>query len=197
MIKKILMIVFCFLLSACSLFSPVNLQQTNQYVLDKLPNSVHKSRHHTTILIVPPTTRPVYNTKQMVYTDKQYQVKYYVKNQWAETPSQMLQSLLVQSFQNTHYFRSVVTLPYSGEYDYMLNTNILDFQQDFTTAQPKVKIVVDVKLIRINQVIASKYFSITLPMVNATPYSGVIVSNQAMAILLNRILIFCFENLPR
>jgi cholesterol transport system auxiliary component len=197
MIKQILIVIACFIVSSCSLFSPINVKQSNQYVLNKLPNLPPQSRHRTTILIAPPMTRPIYNTTQMIYTDKQYQVKYYVKNEWAETPSQMLKLLLVQSLQKTHYFRSVVTLPYSGEYDYVLNTTILDFQQDFTAEQPMMKILVDVKLVRAsnNRLIASTHFSLAAPMSHASPYAGVIASNQAVAVLLNRIALFCFDNL--
>ena len=76
------------------------------------------------LLISVPETIPVYNTTEMAYMIKPYQIAYFSLNQWAETPAEMLQPLLVQTLQNTHHFKAIVTPPYSGHFDYVLNTQI-------------------------------------------------------------------------
>jgi hypothetical protein len=45
-----------------------------------------------------------------------------------------------------------------------------------------------------NQVIASKQFSVTLPIKNATPYNGVLVANKAVSRVLAELAQFCTEN---
>lgn len=102
-------------LSACSLIMPAKANVQNKYLINKLPDNVPvKKTHSVIVLIAVPTSRPIYNTTQMAYTLKPYQISYFSENEWAETPAEMLQPLLVQTFQDTNYFREIVTPPYSG-----------------------------------------------------------------------------------
>lgn len=110
---RYLMILSFIILSGCSMLAPVKPEQTSNYVLNRVPSNIpHKSGHGGTILVLQPDTRPVYNTTRMAYTDKPYQVAYFGQNEWAETPSQMLQPLIMQTLQNTHHYHAVVSPPY-------------------------------------------------------------------------------------
>ena len=84
------------------------------------------------LMVLQPETNPAYNTTQMAYTKKPFEVSYFAENRWIETPGQMLQPIIVQTMQRTHHFRAVITPPFIGSYDYILNTQILEFQQDYT-----------------------------------------------------------------
>lgn len=194
-----LLICCMFLLTSCSLFSPVKIKQTT-YVLNRIPyHTPRANTHHATLLIATPETKPVYNTTQMAYTIKPYQVAYFSENQWAETPSQMLQPLLVQAMQNTHYFHAVVTPPFMGRYDYTLNTQILELIQDYTYHPAVVLVKIEAQLLNglTNRVIATKEFFICKPIICKTPYGGVIAANLAVEVMLNEIVTFTLENMHR
>lgn len=175
------------LLTSCSLFSPLPADSNSTYVLNTLPSYIPKREQHaSTILVMPPDTQPVYNTTQMAYTIKPYQIAYFGRNQWAETPSQMLLPLIVQSLQNTRYFHAVVTPPYAGRYQYLLTTQILKLQQNYVKFPHVVELVVRAQLTRTatNQVVAIKQFTVSVPIKCRTPYSGVSAANQATAKIL-------------
>lgn len=179
-------------LSGC--LSPVKIDNQHTYMLNSLPASVPSSHHKAgTILVLPPETRPIYNTTQMAYTIKPYQIAYFSINQWGETPGQMLHPLLTQTLQNTRAFRAVVTPPFVGPYRYVLSTQILTFEQDFTQRPALLRLTARVQLMGMikNQIIATRVFSITTPLYQSTPYGGVVAANQATEQLLKDIARFC------
>lgn len=197
LVKMIFIVACASALTACSLFSPVKIDQ-NTYVLNQFPLYVPAKSHRSlTLLVASPETRPVYNTTQMAYSIKPFQVAYFSENLWAETPSQMLQPLLIQTLQNTHALHAVVTQPYAGRYDYILNTQILQLLQDYTLRPAVVQLWIRVQLVGAtsNRVIATKDFIICEPILQRTPYGGVIAANMAMETALRRITEFCLEKM--
>ncbi|MGB0784414.1 MAG: ABC-type transport auxiliary lipoprotein family protein, partial [Marinomonas sp.] len=77
------------------------------YTLDKIPHNV--ARHHTnniSILVQTPTTKPIYDSTQMMYREKAYKISAYAVSEWAKTPAQMLQSLIVETLQKTSLFKA-------------------------------------------------------------------------------------------
>lgn len=196
--KNILIILCVFMLSACSLLSPVKTDTANKFILNKVPEVVPTKKMHSAILLVAaPETRPIFNTTQMAYTIKPYEIAYFSQNQWAETPAEMLQPLLVQTLQNTHHFKAIATPPYNGHFDYVLNTQILELTQDFTHRVPMLVMTVRAQINRIstNEIIATKQFSFTQPIPQGTPYGGVYAANNAAAFILERIAAFCLEKI--
>lgn len=184
-------------LTGCSFLSPVNIESQTNYLLNTIPKNIpHKRTRPITLLVLPPDTRPIYNTRQMAYTVKPYEVSYFSQNQWAETPSQMFQSLLTETLEHTHYFKTVVTTPYSGPYQYALSTQILEIRQDYTN-YPKVCITLNVKIIdaRTSAVIAIKQFSVSIPITQKSPYAGVIAANKASARILSEVAKFSINNI--
>ena len=104
-------------LTGCSMFSPVAVDDSSTYMLTTIPSNIPKhARGAGTILVMTPDTQPAYNTNHMAYTTKKYQIAYFGRNQWAETPSQMLLPLIVQTLQNTQYYRAVAASPYNANY---------------------------------------------------------------------------------
>src|SRR5262249_9060468 len=98
MIRNAIITFGIFLLAGCSFFSPVKTDSPNKYLLNRIPAVVPtKPTRSITLLVFAPETQPIFNTTQMAYTIKPYQIAYFSKNQWAETPTEMLQPLLVQT----------------------------------------------------------------------------------------------------
>jgi cholesterol transport system auxiliary component len=132
----------------------------------------------------------------MAYTIRPYQVQYFGENQWAETPSEMLSPLLVQTLQNTKHYRAVVSAPYSGIYNYALSTRILRFEQDYMHKPHAFKLTARVSINRMsnNQLVAAKEFVISTPISNQSPYGGVIAANNATRQLMREIAKFSLQN---
>lgn len=182
---------------SCSLLSPVKTDQANAYVINAVPDHVvQRQRQSTTMLVAVPDTRPVFDTTKMAYTTKLYRVGYFSQNQWAETPSQMLLPLMTQTLQNTHMYRAVLTPPYAGRYDYVLSTQITQLQQNYTRKPALLQFSLRANIISMtsNQVVASRQFSVSLPIRNATPYNGVLAANKVVSQVLAQLAQFCTEN---
>jgi len=62
-----------------------------------MPDDVpHEPGRAATLLVLLPEISPAYDTARMAYSVKLYQLAYFRDNEWAETPAQMIQPLLVQ-----------------------------------------------------------------------------------------------------
>ncbi len=182
-------------LSAC--FSPVKVTTPSTYLLTDTPeSSFHKHTRAATLLVVPPEVSAAYQTIEMAYSIKPYQLSYFSNNRWAETPSQMLQPLIIQSLQNRHYYHAVVTPSYIGHYNYLLKTQLLELQQDFTQKPIVYRLVLRAQLssAATSRVLAVKQFNVEVPVARATPYAGVIAANQATVIMLRELANFCLKN---
>jgi cholesterol transport system auxiliary component len=181
--------------SGCTLFTPVNID-TKKNMLSNIPLDLpSEGTHSTTLLVLVPETIPAYATTQMAYSAQTYQIEYFTKNAWAETPSQMIQPLIVQTLRNTHYFREVLSPPYFGDHTFGLRIEILELKQDFTSEPAVLQVAMRISLSRnaTNQVIATKELSVSQPMSEKTPYAGVVAANEAMPKLLLALAEFVVE----
>lgn len=198
LIGKILAALSVMMLSGCSLLSPVKSDNQTTYVLNSLPCNLATYRAHaTTLMVMQPEISQAYNTTEMAYSIKPYQIAYFSQNRWAETPAQMFYPLLVQTLQNTHFFHAVVTAPYTGNYDYILTTQILQLLQDFSWCPARVQFTVRVQLSKVatGKVIATKQFTVLQPFRNRFPYAGVFAANHATAKMLQEITQFSLDKI--
>lgn len=183
-------------LTGCGL-SPVSSDPNATYLLNTLPSHIpDKHRDAGTIFVMTPQTQPSYNTTRMAYTVKPYQIAYFARSQWAETPAQMLQPLIVQSLQNTHYYHAVASAPYMGKYRYVLTTDIVKLQQNYVMHPVSAEFFVRAQLSQAatGQVIATKMIAVRVPIRCKTPYGGVMAANNATGKLLAELTNFCIEH---
>jgi cholesterol transport system auxiliary component len=195
--KNILILLMgLFLLSGCSVFSPVKTETQTTYLINKAPHPISKRANRSiNLLVTPPEANSIYNTTDMAYTTQPYQIGYFAKSSWAEPPTQMLQPLIIQTLQKTRYFHSVGSLSTIGQYNYILNTQLLQLQQDYAKFPHVLHFVLRAQIINANtnQVIASKEFSTNEPLNRNDPYSGVMAANKAAATVLNQLAQFCLR----
>lgn len=197
-LKNIVFSLNIILLTSCTLFSPINLEK-KKYVINKAPIDLPKKQTQLiTLLVLSPQTKAIYNTTEMAYTTQPYKIDYFSQNEWAETPAQMFQPLIVQTLQNTHYFNAVFTPPYSGHYTYILRTQILELLQDYISQPAMLRLTIRFQLSdgADNKVIGSKTFSVNEPIHKNIPYAGVIAANNAAAKILKSFTIFTLKQLP-
>ena len=183
------------LFSGCALFSPVKID-TKRNVLSDIPLDLpSETTHSATLLVLIPETMPAYATTQMAYSAQAYQISYFSKSEWAATPAQMIQPLIVKTLRNTHYFSEVLSPPYFGRHTFALHVEILELKQDFTSEPAALQLALRIYLNReaTNQIIATKELSVREPMSERSPYAGVLAANEAMPKLLRELAKFVVE----
>ncbi|MFV8782525.1 ABC-type transport auxiliary lipoprotein family protein [Microbulbifer sp. SA54] len=184
------------LISGCSLFSPLETEM-RVAVIDQLPpEGPRREPRAATLLVLPPSINPVYDTTRIAYRTRPHQVDYFSLHEWGATPAQMLLPLLAQTLENTHSFDTVVSPPYFGPYRYALRTEILELTQDFTSDPATLHLSLRVQLIDggSNRVIASRGIYLHEPMLEKNPYAGVVAANGATALALQQIAGFVIEH---
>ena len=192
----IILLLGLFLVAACSVFSPIKTEPNTTYLINTVPQPITKrTKHSLNLLVSQPEASPIYNTTDMAYTIQPYQIGYFVKSSWAEAPTQMLQPLIIRTLQKTHYFHAVGSLSTIGRYSYILNTQLIQLEQDYSKMPHVLHFVLRAQIVNAytNQVVASKEFSVNEPITRNDPYSGVAAENRAAAIILNQLAQFCLR----
>ena len=183
------------LFSGCTLFSPINID-TRINVLSNIPLDLPSERTHSaTLLVLVPETMPAYATTQMAYSTEPYQIAYFTKNEWAATPSQMIQPLIVAAVRNTRYFSEVLSPPDFGPHTFALRIEILELKQDFTSQPAMLQLAMHISLSRetTNQIVASEQLRVSEPMAEKSPDAGAAAANEAMPKLLRELAKFVVE----
>lgn len=170
------------LLAGCSILSPPQSEPANA-ILSKVPDQVpFEPGQASTLLVQRPEISPAYDTPRMVYTVKPYQLAYYRDNQWAETPAQMIQPLLVRTLQQTGFFQAILNSPDSGQASYTLRTEVAELVQDYTRSPPSARLVLHLQLFdESGQVVAEREITERQTMQAATSHAGVDAANEALA----------------
>jgi cholesterol transport system auxiliary component len=187
-----------FLLTSCSILSPVSTDNYTTYVINSTPKIIRKSNSHGILYVNMVKADPLYETNAMAYTSQAYQVDYFAKNRWAETPAKMLQPLILKTLQNTHYFHAVTSSTNSVSYNYILNIRLIELRQIFYIHSSSVIFSIHAEMIntRTGQITASRDLTTELPVRNMTPRGGVAAANQAVAMTLKKLAYFCFRAAP-
>lgn len=186
------------LLAACAIPPAADVPVTTG-LIDKVPADLpNGTRRAATVLVFRPEARPVYDTMQMAYTLRPHQVAYYGRNQWGETPAQMLQPLLVRALERTGHFSAVLAPPHAGAYTYALRTEIVELLQDFTQEPPVLRLVLRVRLSDgpTDRTLAMREIALREPMREKAPYAGVVAANDAMAQALRELAVFVLAQAP-
>jgi cholesterol transport system auxiliary component len=168
-------------------------------LLDQLPTDVpRRAPSAATLVVFPPEARPALDTTQMAYATRPHQIAYYARNQWAETPPQMLQPLLVRTLEATGAFHAVVRPAGTGTATLALRTDITELLQDFTRDTPVLRLGLRVRLSdeRTRAVLATREIAIDEPMALKSPDAGVAAANAALAKALRAVAQFALDAAP-
>ncbi len=185
------------LMSACSMFSPVKTETATTYLINASPSpSTKRPNGHINLLVSTPSADSIYDTTDIAYTTRPYQIGYFVKSNWAQPPTQMLQPLLIQTLRKTRYFHEVSGAGGAVTYNFMLNTHLVKLQQDYSRWPHQLHFVLRAELIDLStsHLVASKEFAVHEIIPQNDTYAGVVVTNQAAAQLLRQVAAFCLRN---
>ncbi|MBI2786824.1 MAG: membrane integrity-associated transporter subunit PqiC [Legionella longbeachae] len=166
-------------LIACS---PVKLSVSNQYQLSAYSmKQLAKAHGPITLLVTAPEAAAGYQTEQMLYIKKPFELEAFVKNAWINPPADMLYPLILQSLQKTNLFKAVTSNAYTLGADYRLDTQLLFLEQNFLKKPSVLEFSVKMVLTHVsdNKVLASRILNLKIPCPTDTPYGGVIAANKA------------------
>lgn len=177
--KNKLIAIACWLLTACA---PIQNAVNNQYKLESFSaNKTTKQKTALTILVSQPDAIAGYQTDQMLYINKPFELSTFAHNAWVSSPANMLYPLIIQSLQQSNYFYAVVSGPDADKTDYRIDTQLFALQQNFLSKPSSIELVANVVLthVRDNRVVSSRLISEHIPCPEETPYGGVIAANKA------------------
>jgi cholesterol transport system auxiliary component len=136
---------------------------------------------------------PGFDTLQMAYVRRPYELDYFATAEWADTPARMLGPLLAQALEQAGSFRAVVQTPGSIPADLRINAELIRLQQNFGTRPSHVELALRVQLIdvRAKRILASRLFEEAENAPTDDAYGGVTAANVALQRLLERLTAFC------
>lgn len=168
-------------------------------MLDQLPAEVpHRAASALALVVFPPDAQPAVDTVQMAYATKPHQIAYYTRNEWAETPPQMIQPLLLRTLEATGAFHAVVPPPAAGMPALALRTDVVELVQDYTREPPVLRLALRVRLgdERSHAVLGTREIAVQEAMQQAGPEAGVHAANAAIAKALREVAQFVLEKAP-
>ena len=145
------------------------------------------------IAVAPPRAWPGFDSPQMAYVQRAYELDYFATNRWADTPPRMLGPLLARALEQTGSFRAVVQAPSTVPADLRLDVEIIRLQQNFAARPSREELGLRAQLtdVRARRVIASRVFEEAESAPSDDPTGGVAAANAALQRLLAQIVDFC------
>jgi cholesterol transport system auxiliary component len=194
--RFILIALVVLIASGCSLLSPVRIE-TKKAIINKIPSQIpQEKRRESTLLVFVPEAESVYDTTKIAYTTQPYEIAYFHEYEWGEKPAAMIQSVLVKTLQETHYFNAVVIPPYLNAYSYALNSKLIELNQDYSSSPAMLRFAIRFELRdgAENRVIATKEMVVHEPMREKTPYAGVVSANDAAEKIMRQVTTFVLQS---
>jgi len=156
-----------FALGGCSLPSLGSGPPPDLYVLS--PKSTFSDDIPTVawqLVVEEPSTAKGIDTDRIAIAPQPLEVKYFGGARWADRAPRMVQQLLIQSFENTKKIVSVGRQSIGLRSDFVLKTELREFQAEKTPeGGTVVRVRVNLKLVRpvLGQIIASESFESVKP----------------------------------
>lgn len=174
------------LLVACS---GVNLPALTKYQLLGINTKAMEGKSRgTSILVNQPTATAGFQTNQMRYAKKPYEIASFSKNVWMATPADMIYPLVMESLQNTRHFGAVEGVPFTALTDYTLDVKLLKLLQNFVEKPSRIELIIKATVSNSShRILASKTFYQKVITPQDNPYGGVLAANKATAVVMQQL----------
>lgn len=148
-----------------------------------------------TLVISLPRAAAGYDSQRMIYLRQPYELQYFARSQWVDTPARMLQPLIAAAVGRSGKFRAVVPMPASVAGDYRLETELLQLQQEFLSRPSRVRLSLRATITEMatRRVVAWRQFDALVPATTDDPYGGVVATNRAVDEVLEQLAAFCAD----
>jgi cholesterol transport system auxiliary component len=148
-----------------------------------------RPRRDVVIEVAPPRAWPGYDTPQIVYLQRAYELDHFATHRWADTPARMLGPLVAEALEQTGSFAAVVRGPSGVPADLRLNVELVRLQQNFMFRPSRVEVALRVELVDVHarRIVASKVFEGSEPAPTDDAIGGVTATNVAVGRILEQI----------
>jgi cholesterol transport system auxiliary component len=181
------------LLGGCTGLRPT-IENGNTYVLAARPMAKSvRERHDVVLEVSAPRASPGFETAQIAYVQRAYELDYFAVNRWADTPSRMLGPILTQALEQSGGFSAVVQSPSIVPADVRIVSELVRLQQNFETHPSRIELALQVQVFDVHnkRLLATKLFETTESAPSDDPYGGVTAANAALQRILEQIVDFC------
>jgi cholesterol transport system auxiliary component len=157
-----------------------------------------EARPGPSLFVPQPVVRGGLDSRRMVYVARPYELSYFARNEWADTPARMLHPLIVQALETNGAFRAVVSASNAVASDLRLDTELLALQQEFLERPSVARVAIRAQLVDLSsrRVLATEVLEAEELAPTDDPYGGVIALNRALARVLEDLAAFAARASP-
>jgi cholesterol transport system auxiliary component len=184
------------LLGGCTGLPTAQVPSPDLFVLEAKPiAAVANAKRDLVLEVAKPRARPGFDTPQMAYVQRPYELDYFANSRWADTPSRMLAPLFVQALEDSGAFKAVVQGPDPVPADLRVDLELVRLQQDFRIRPSRVELTVQAQLFDLHarRVLATRTFDEIETAPTDDAYGGVTAANAALQRLLQSVATFCVD----
>lgn len=149
--RRILGIASCMVpLAGCSLLFPPSAPQLYR-LAPRTDDAPHGRMLHAQLVVVAPMASDSLDTERIALTRNQETLDYFANSAWTDRAPRLLQGLMVDAFENSGRIAAVGFGSSDISPDYMLETDLRDFQARYTGTgdqPPTVTVRLDAQLIK-------------------------------------------------
>ncbi|MDP3609296.1 MAG: ABC-type transport auxiliary lipoprotein family protein [Methylophilus sp.] len=182
-------------MTGCSSILSKQVSQTVYYSLDgvqtkaQIDNAAHTVNALPTLAVHIPKAAAGFDSRRMMYSRSQHQLEYFARSEWVDTPSHMLQPLIVSAIERTHSYSAVVPKLPAAKTDLKLESEILSLVQDFNTKPSTVRFTLRVTILNnaTGKIVALREFDERVTAVTDDPVGGVKAANVAVNNVLEKL----------
>ncbi len=152
-----------------------------------------------TLIVETPRAAAGFDTRDIAYVRRAHEVEYFAVHQWVDTPARMVAPIMVQALQRSGRLRSVVLALTVAAGELLLETELVRLQQDFTRTPSHVRMSMRVLLVdaATRRPLAWRELDAVVLSPSEDPYGGAVAANAALAQVLQQLVAFVVQSVPR
>jgi cholesterol transport system auxiliary component len=191
------------LLAGCSVLKPSGSSPPRFFTLgpapagsvQQVPQPLPANAHAPALLVLAPSAAAGFDSQRIIYIRQNQQIEYFAHNEWVDTPSRMLQGLLVEALARSGAFSAVSPASGAAGGDLRLDTAIVRLQHEFQSPPSRVRFTLRATLVEDHsrRVLAWREFDTVVPAASDDPYGGVTAANEAVQTTLQQLAAFSRE----
>lgn len=146
-----------------------------------------------------PVADAALNTARIALRHNPVSLEYYARANWVDTAPRMIQTLLVESFENSASIVSIGRQSVTLRADYSLLTDLREFQAEYIDGgPPRIRIRLNAKLVRMPQrdILATETFEFVEPATSSDLEAVVVAFDVALGKTLKRIVEWSLTQVP-
>lgn len=190
---KRIAIILLILITGCTsnMLIPVAEETMKTYTLEDVKVKKHATQNGVLLVDMPKVSTEL-QSHAILYSKKPYSLEAYRLSRWTTTPASLLNKVMVDGFNKSNAYKSVITTPYTIKPRWRLNTRIGDFHQSFLSSPSEMIISLNIELVDLEkkQVIGKKEFIRRKKAKEDTAYGSVQATNEIIKELIPNIIYF-------